>query len=282
MLADAISSELYKLWRNRSTLFWGFCSVPLGILAFNLVLDTWMKLRSLGAVAAILTSAGAYKLDLGAQLEHSLSLGGSSLAQIFYVVGAASLFGSEYRWETWRLLTPRNSRANLLLAKVVTYGLMCALSLMGLAIVSIVLTIYESFLYGVMPTVPTANVLISATVIFVISLIELLIMGLLVALIAVGSRAMVAALFGGILFSLAQTIGMVLAHPWDAQLVHLALLPSLSAYLLRIWASHKEIAPNAYVDQQIVIPACVSLLSWVGVLTGATISVFQKQDLPRE
>src|ERR1700712_5670748 len=100
MISDAIAAETYKFWRNRSALFWGFCFVPLAVLLFNLGLQTWLKLHNSGVMQAIMVSAGhRMSVNWGSQILHSLSLSGSSFAQIFYAVGAASLFASEYRWE---------------------------------------------------------------------------------------------------------------------------------------------------------------------------------------
>ena len=45
MLADAVAAEFYKVLRQRGGLFWGFCAVPLGFLAFNLIFDTWVRSR---------------------------------------------------------------------------------------------------------------------------------------------------------------------------------------------------------------------------------------------
>ena len=36
---------------------------------------------------------------------------------MFVLIGAATIYAGDYRWETWRLISARNSRVNLLLAK---------------------------------------------------------------------------------------------------------------------------------------------------------------------
>src|SRR5581483_12138693 len=120
MLADAFAAELYKLLRNRSTWFWGFCAAPLGVLLFNLALDTYIKEHM-----HVLPG-----LDMGRQIVTALGLAGSSFVQIFFAAGAAAIFAGEYRWESWRLLTPRNSRVNLMAAKFLVYMLFCVFSLL--------------------------------------------------------------------------------------------------------------------------------------------------------
>ena len=68
MMADAIAAESYKFLRQRGGLFWGFCAVPLAMLAFHLGIDTWMHSR----VPVPL------RMDLGRQVLDGLNGGGSA------------------------------------------------------------------------------------------------------------------------------------------------------------------------------------------------------------
>ena len=116
MLADAIAAELTKFLRQRSTLFWGFCAVPLAMLAWSLGLDTYLKLHAGGPMTAmgVLARIGM-RVDPGQQIVGALARADTAFFKIFFAVGAAGIFGNEYRWETWRLLTPRNTRTELTL-----------------------------------------------------------------------------------------------------------------------------------------------------------------------
>jgi ABC-2 type transport system permease protein len=49
----------------------------------------------------------------------------------FLLIGAATVFAGDYRWETWRLITARNSRPNLIMGKA---GAVKLLTLAGLAL----------------------------------------------------------------------------------------------------------------------------------------------------
>ncbi len=99
MLADAVAAELYKFLRQRSTLFWGFCAVPLGLLAWSVGLDTYLKLHAGGAMTPISVLARiAMRVDLGQQIIGALERGDSAFFKIFFAVGAAGIFGNEYRW----------------------------------------------------------------------------------------------------------------------------------------------------------------------------------------
>ena len=43
MLADAISSEAYKLSKNRTAWFWGFCFTPLVALGIGLFTNIYLR-----------------------------------------------------------------------------------------------------------------------------------------------------------------------------------------------------------------------------------------------
>jgi len=272
MLSDAIAAELYKTGRNRSLLFWGFVFVPAGLLLFDLALDLYLRLHMrLGD-----------SLDLRQEIIRALSLGGSSAIQIFFAAGAAAIFAGEYRWETWRLQTTRNTRANLLAAKVLIYAAGCAASLCALACIAVLNGLFSALLNGASLVWPQAGSLLQALGVFAASWAELLVLGAFVALIAVASRAMIGALMAGIFFSFVQSVAMVVLHPWEAPLKDFVLLPSLCAYLLRAWASGQELAPGVFADPAKLLPAALILMAWIAVLTGAAAIVFQRPDLPRE
>jgi ABC-2 type transport system permease protein len=252
-------------------------------MLFNLTLETYLAMHMSGVGAAIRLSAGfAGKIELGPQIIHGLGLSGSFLFQIFYIAGASALFAGEYRWETWRLLVPRNSRLNLLLAKFAIYAMACAASILGLGAVGALDTLYNSLLTGIAPAGLSAGFAVQAMGVFLASWAELLVIGAFTALIALASRAMMAALLAGIFFVVAQNIGMGLAHPWEAPLRYFAYLPSMSAYLLRAWASGQEVAPGVLADPARLLPATLFLLAWIAGLTGLAAALFQRQDLSRE
>ena len=117
---------------------------------------------------------------------------------------------------------------------------------------------------------------------FLTSWAELLVMGLFTALVAIASRAMTGAVLAAIFFSFAQGIAMAIVHPWEAPLRYFAMLPSMSAYLLRAWASGQQIAPGVFADPAKVLPAAGFLMAWILVLGAACLTLFQRQDLPRE
>ena len=271
MLADALAAEAYKFMRQRGGLFWGFCAAPLAVLLFNLALDTWIATRSPLPVG----------LDLGSQVERGLAMGGNPIFQIFFIAGAVSLFSGEYRWETWRLLTPRNSRINLMTAKFIVYAALTLLSLMALGLGSALHTLYAAIL-GARLALPGAELPLLATGTLLACWSELLVLGLFAALVATVTRAMIGPLIAAITFAFAQSMAMMVPGPADAPLRWFAAFPGMSAWYLRAWITGAEIAPGVFPAASRALPASLFLLAWIALLGGATLARLQRQDLERE
>jgi ABC-2 type transport system permease protein len=271
MLADAVAAETYKFLRQKGGLFWGFCAVPLAVLAFNLALDTWIGTRSPVPVA----------LDLGRQVLNALALGGNNLFQIFFIAGAVAIFSGEYRWETWRLLTPRNSRANLLTAKFIVYAVLTALSLLALGLAGAAHTVYAAIL-GAQITLPGATFPLQAMATLLASWGELLVLGFVAALIATLTRAMIGPLIATISFTFAQSMAMLVLGGATAKLHWFAVFPGLSAWYVRAWITGAEIAPGIFPETARALPAALFVLCWIGLLAAAALAAFQRQDLTRE
>jgi ABC-2 type transport system permease protein len=267
--------------RNRSNIFWGFCVVPLGLLLYNLALDTYLKSHSSGLNPLSVLAMMMLRVDLGRQVLRALGLSSSAFVKIFFAVGAAGLFGNEYRWETWRLLTPRNSRANLLSAKAIVYLLACAVSLVALALVALICGFYNWALNGGSLAVEPGFAS-TALSMFLIDWADLAVLGLFVGLVAVACRVTTGALMAGVVFAFAQAIAISIIPMWDAPLRDFALLPALCADLLRAWVSGAQIAPGITADPAKVFPAALFLAVWIMLLGGAALVRFQRQDLPRE
>ena len=115
MLADAIATERFRLLRDRSALFWGFGFMPL--VGFFLAIGGDLFVRNI-----VKRPMPGATIDLAAQVIKALGNGASTMAALFLMIGAASILAGDYRWETWRLRTPRNSRLNLLAAKLIVIG----------------------------------------------------------------------------------------------------------------------------------------------------------------
>lgn len=123
MLRQAMSAEAYRAVRNPRALFWAYALVPLFILIFGLGIELAVRIETRSAIPPVEPLRLAIR---------SLGAGGNPVAQLFYAIGAAALVANEYRWESWRLIAPRNTRPNLILAKYAIYLSCTAISLVAI------------------------------------------------------------------------------------------------------------------------------------------------------
>lgn len=133
MLADAIRSETWRLLQNRTAVFWSIVFVP--VISLVLAIGGFLFLQS-KMDGAMQTLPPELKLNASAvDLGQSLVDAAGGLAHpgvlAFLLIGAATVFAGDYRWETWRLITARNSRSNLIMGKA---GAVKLLTLAGLAL----------------------------------------------------------------------------------------------------------------------------------------------------
>ena len=133
MLADAIRSETWRLLQNRTAMFWSIVFVP--VISLVLAIGGFLFLQS-KMDGALQTLPPELKLnaradDLGQSLVDAAGALAHPAVLAFLLIGAATVFAGDYRWETWRLITARNSRPNLIMGKA---GAVKLLTLAGLAL----------------------------------------------------------------------------------------------------------------------------------------------------
>lgn len=178
-LRAAVQSELFRTARSGQTLFWAYGLVPAALLLI--------------AVASTLkydTAPAPLRFEV---LLRVFGAAGNPFVHLLYAIGAATLFAGEYGWETLRLIVPRNSRANIVLAKFATYTFLVFLSLLGsfLAVLlpsAVVLALTGTAEAG-LPDLLVPRVLAALFG----SLLEAAVVGAGVALIAIISRSLIAA-----------------------------------------------------------------------------------------
>ena len=127
MLADAIAAERFRLWRNRISLFWGFAFAPLVAMLFSMAIDMFTRVILHRTIPGETT-------DLANRAMGAVAGASGPITALFLLIGAAAIFAGDYRWETWRLVTPRNSRVSLLAASLIVFGEAAAWSLLATAI----------------------------------------------------------------------------------------------------------------------------------------------------
>lgn len=272
MLLDALKAEQFRLWRDRGAVIWGFAFPGVGVFALGLIATLFVKFVAKARIP------GA--VNLGTDIVGALSGAGSPITQIFFLIGAAAIFGTDYRWETWRLQTPRNSRLNLILAKFAVYGAATALALVGMGLGGVVAALARAVI-ETSPLEPVNWAVFFPAFLrgFAAAWLELMVVGAIAALIAVMSRTNVAAIIVTLLLAFAQAIvmGQLRFDPQHPPLDALAIFPALSAQVLR----GAPVGPGGVTAQGAEI-ASLMLLVWMLVLGGLTVALFRRQELTRE
>ena len=289
MLADAFAAERLRFFKARGTLFWSLCFVPIVSVLLGLLQGFTLRMVNIKA-----SSQGARDLDLirtpVAFLEQAVdAVSGSNffIMQLFFLIAGSAILAGDYRWETWRFLTPRNTRTNLLLAKLATFGVATVIGLALLAVGGMLAGLVSAGLTGgpVTWAKPEGYTLTQFAGIFAIAWLEMMALGALAAVIAVATRAGLAALlvpvgvwiFQGFFVSLVSKGFESQLRP---PLQYMAGLPVLDADLLKAALTPAaELGTAGPVNWPV---ALVALIGWIVVLTALAVWLFKRQDLTRE
>lgn len=283
MLADAIAAETFKLTKNWRTSFFAFLFLPvIGLfiaLLWELVLEGVFTPDEQGAALLRLVP-----FDLAQAIISALQPPTFPLSILFCLIGAAVIFAGEYRWETWRLMAPRNSRTNALLGKFAVYAIAAAASLLLGAVLTIISgligaladgqRIVGGFQEGVVGQMFGA---------FGVSWIHLLQAGALAALAGVLTRSILAALMVPLGLGIAQFIlqGLTSVPPDQMELWRPFLMPSLAADILKAALQPAPI-PQLAMPQDLVWSSAASFTVWILGGFGGALALFLRQDLSKE
>jgi ABC-2 type transport system permease protein len=285
MLADAIRSEAYRLTRNRAVLSWSLIFVPLvwlAVLIGGAVIDAKVD-RMADQLLPQLASARA-ALDLGDTLLSAAGQLANPALLAFLLIGAATVFSSDYRWETWRLITARNSRPNLIMGKVGTVklmtlaglGLFLLAALIGAVIKGVVLDKDLVFRFGGEEPRTFGLLFLLAYV----RVVQFLLLSLLAAAL---TRSQLAALFVPLAVGAAQglLIGATPLLGWSTIDWQTLLVFPGAAY-----EALKSVVlggvPAAVLQEGLVWRAVASLALWSFIPFGLSLWWFSRQDLSKE
>jgi len=275
MLADAIAAERFRLLRDRSALFWGFCFAP--IVGFLLSVGGDLFLRNV-----IKKPMPGVTVGLVDQVIKALSGGASTFGALFLMIGAAAVLASDYRWETWRLLTPRNTRQNLLLAKLVVVGEAVFWSLLLTAVLSAFAAVIGSLIGGrALAFSMFDRNLFDVVGVLAITWLEAMTLAALAACVGVLSRSTMGVVIACLGVRFVQTVLasslrlMEQGQPsWK-----LLVLPVFDADLLRATL----LDPSQLGAASGSAGAALAVLAvWVAVLATAAVFLFRRQDLTKE
>lgn len=288
MLADAFAAERLRFFKARGTVFWSLAFVPLVSVLIGLIQGLFMrhllgKAAAEGNPAAMLGRAPVALLN---QAIEAVSGSNFFIVQLFFLIAASAILAGDYRWETWRFLTPRNTRANLLLAKLATFGLVTVIGLVLLAAGGMISGLLSAGLTGGGVTWTTAQGETNAQLagMFGIAFLEMMALGALAAVIAVATRAGLAALLVPVGVWIVQgfTVSQLqkgFANQLEPPLQYLLGFPVLQADLLKAALSPPQMGLAAAINWPVALGA---LVAWTAGLTALAVWLFQRQDLTRE
>ena len=286
MLADAIRAESYRLSKNRTALFWSVLFVPVMGLILSIAKIVFTKTREAAIVQGLPPGLRIDPSPLN--VGHSLVAGAADFANpavlMFVLIGAAVIYAGDYRWETWRLTTARNSRPNLLIGKVVVVvGLTIAatIALLVSDIISDLITaaVFKRPLTFSMTGEAAAH-MAGLSLLAWARIVQFAMLGLLAAVV---TRSLLAALFAPLVIGVGQFFlpGMlaplgVLPTGWLIPL----LSPGLATDLLKAVIADGPAA--AALPGQALAKGLLGLIVWLVLPLAAAVAWFARQDLSRE
>jgi len=289
MLVDAIRAEGFRLSKNRTALFWSVAFVP--ILSVSLGALTSFVLK--GGQTKLLEGANSPELaemmsratlDLSAAMVSAAGSLANPLVLLFVLIGAATLYAGDYRWETWRLISARNSRQNLILAKLAVVA--------GLALVAMALMLVGSLIENLMRAAIFGRSLVFTLTgdqvaqffaLTGLSWLRILQFTMVSLLAAVVTRSLLAALFVPLVVGVAQffapqMLGQmgVMPDAWLSVLVN----PAMATDAVQAVIAGGAAAAN--LPAGLVLKAWVSLGLWTALPLAGALTWFQRQDLSKE
>jgi ABC-2 type transport system permease protein len=290
MLVDAIRAEGFRLSRNRTALFWSLAFVPILSVAIGALTSFVLK----GSETKILgdekmpeelkAALAGGTLDMADALVTAAGNLGNPLVLLFVLIGAATLYAGDYRWETWRLITARNSRINLLLAKLAVVAVL-ALTAMGFMLVASLIenlikaAVFERSLTFAL-TGEMAGQFLGFAALSGLRILQFAMMGMLAAVV---TRSLLAALFVPLVFGIAQFFSPQMLGPMGVMPdAWLSVLVNPGAATDAIQAAIAGGVRAAALPDGLLLKAWVSLTLWTLVPLAGALAWFRRQDLSKE
>jgi ABC-2 type transport system permease protein len=290
MLVDAIRAEGFRLSRNRTALFWSLAFVPILSVAIGALTSFVLKgseTRILGdekMPEELKAALAGGTLDMADALVSAAGNLANPLVLLFVLIGAATLYAGDYRWETWRLITARNSRINLLLAKLAVVAVL-ALTAMGFMLVASLIenlikaAVFERSLTFAL-TGEMAGQFLGFAALSGLRILQFAMMGMLAAVV---TRSLLAALFVPLVFGIAQFFSPQMLGPMGVMPdAWLSVLVNPGAATDAIQAAIAGGVRAAALPDGLLLKAWVSLTLWTLVPLAGALAWFRRQDLSKE
>ena len=285
MLVDAIRAESYRLSKNRTALFWSLLFVPVVGLLISTATFIFAKANEAKLAGKLPPELGlnASPLNLGEGLVSSAAEFANPAVLMFVLIGAATIFAGDYRWETWRLTTARNSRPNLLLGKVVVVVGLTIAATVAVLIGDIASNLIKAMVFKRALTFSlTGSQLADLAWLTLLGwgrIVQFVMLGLLAAVL---TRSLLAALFVPLVVGVGQFFLPGLLGPMGVSpggwLMPL-LGPGMAADLLKAVIQD---GATAALPSQALAKGLLGLGLWTGIPLAGAIVWFQHQDLSKE
>ena len=290
MLVDAIRAEGFRLSKNRTALFWSVLFVPIIAVAIGLLTNLFLKgseTKLLGdeqvppELRQMLTSS---PLDLGQAMVSAAADLANPLILLFVLIGAATIYAGDYRWETWRLISARNSRVNLLLGKLAVVAVMSLVAMLLMLVAGLIENLIKAAVFERQLTFSMTGAMVGQFVgQFALSWARILQFTMMGMLAAVVTRSLLAALFVPLVVGVAQFFSPNMLMPmgmtpdaWLAVLVN----PGAAVDAISALIAGGERA--AALPDGLPLKAWIGLALWTFVPLGLAIVWFRRQDLSKE
>ncbi|CAN5249703.1 ABC transporter permease [soil metagenome] len=284
MLADSLFSESYRFLRNRPAVLWSTLFVPVVGLVITVLSQMFLKQR-MGEIKDARLPPGLLNggpLNLGAQLVDLAAGLANPMTILFVMIGAAIVYAGDYRWETWRLISARNTRPNLILGKVGVVKLLALSAVLIMLVFGFVGEVAKGFIFERPMSfgMDGADVghFFGLALVSYVRVVQVTLLGLLAAVV---TRSLLATMFVPLVVSVAQFF-LMQSMPlmdwkptdWFAQF----LIPGLATDTLHAAIHGGMGAPESGAAWL----ATVSLILWCVVPLAAAIGWFSRQDLSKE
>lgn len=290
MLGDAIRAEGYRLSKNRTALFWSLAFVPIVAVLLGAVTNVFLK--SSGAKLLVDGKAppelGELMLSSPLDLGHAMLAAAGSLANplilLFVLIGAATIYAGDYRWESWRLISARNSRPNLLLGKLAVVAGMALVAMLLMLAAGLIENLIKAAVFerplAFSMTGAMLGQFLGQLALSWLRIVQFTMMGMLAAVV---TRSLLAALFVPLVVGVAQffspnmlmTMGLT-PDSWPAVLIN----PGSAVDAVSALISGGERA--AALPDGLPLKAWLSLAVWTFVPLALSIVWFRRQDLSKE
>ncbi len=290
MLADSVRSELYRLFRNRMAVFWSVLFVPIAFATGGIGFHVLTRSRSVEmsgdlSAAGLQAAAPAGLIDIGQDLPQMAGMAANGAVLVFMLIAAATLYAGDYRWETWRLISARNSRINLILGKVGAFKVLTLLAIAAFLIAGLVFSVSGAMISGAQLAFNfDGDDAGSFALLLLLSYIRIIQYAMIALLTAVLTRSLHAAPFVPVVLGFAQSLlggpGLALLGweptSWQAQLLQ----PGLAFDALKGFVTAGEAA--AAMPEGLMLKSILSLLLWTLAPLAGAIAWFNRQDLSKE